>query len=280
MIKRMLKKFNSLSINPMLRVILYGKILKFVKMVYMHLGGSVHSGPPVSGIYPVHLPLQPDEKEGFKLYPLFYKETMSMSLESHVSALTKGRSPHPPHKHEEEEILVLLAGEVDLILPDRISSKGETRLRLKANQLVYYPAGFSHTLCTVSEAPANYLMFKWKRNFMPFTPSVSFGLYDIMNSNGEYFSVNGFHPQLVFEGSTKYLQKLHCHTSTLTAGAGYKPHSDLYSVAIIVLEGEVETLGRRIKPYGVIFYGAGEPHGMHNPGRITARYIVFEFHRE
>jgi quercetin dioxygenase-like cupin family protein len=78
--------------------------------------------------------------------------------------------------------------------------------------------------------------------------------------------------------STANLEKLHGHTSTLTPGAGYDPHADPYDVAIIVLEGEVETLGKRVGPHGVIFYAAGEPHGIRNPGYTIARYIVFEFH--
>ena len=89
---------------------------------------------------------------------------------------------------------------------------------------------------------------------------------------------DGFCTRLVFEGSTAYLQRLQCHTSTLTPGAGYAPHIDAYSVAIIILEGEVETLGERVGPHSVIFYAAGELHGMHNPGSQIARYIVFEFH--
>ena len=61
-------------------------------------------------------------------------------------------------------------------------------------------------------------------------------------------------------------------------GAGYAAHEDSYDVAIIVLEGEVETLGKRAKPFDVIFYAEGEPHGMENPGDKVAKYIVFEFH--
>ena len=45
-----------------------------------------------------------------------------------------------------------------------------------------------------------------------------------------------------------------------------------------MLEGEIETLGERVRPHGVIHYTAGEPHGMHNPGEVPATYIVFEFH--
>ena len=49
-------------------------------------------------------------------------------------------------------------------------------------------------------------------------------------------------------------------------------------MAIIILEGEVETLGERVKPCSVIFHPAGESHGMRNPGGSPARYVVFEFH--
>ena len=55
------------------------------------------------------------------------------------------------------------------------------------------------------------------------------------------------------------------------------PHVDNYDVAIVVLEGEVETLGKRVGPYGAIFYAAGIPHSMSNPGQDAAKYIVFEF---
>ena len=49
-------------------------------------------------------------------------------------------------------------------------------------------------------------------------------------------------------------------------------------VVIVVLSGKVETLGRIVEPYGVIYYAAGEPHGMRNAGDGVARYLVFEFH--
>jgi hypothetical protein len=61
-------------------------------------------------------------------------------------------------------------------------------------------------------------------------------------------------------------------------GGGYAPHVDAYDVAILVLEGTVETLGQTCGPNTVIFYAAGESHGMRNVGPIPARYIVWEFH--
>ncbi len=84
--------------------------------------------------------------------------------------------------------------------------------------------------------------------------------------------------RVLFEGSTPNLRKLHCHLSTLSAGSGYDAHVDAHDVAIIVLEGEVESLGQRVTPHGVLFYPGGEPHDMHNPGTTDAKYVVFEFH--
>lgn len=62
-------------------------------------------------------------------------------------------------------------------------------------------------------------------------------------------------------------------------GAGYPPHADAYDVAILLLEGTVETLGKYVSSQAVIFYATSEPHGMKNIGNIPAFYLVFEFHR-
>jgi hypothetical protein len=83
---------------------------------------------------------------------------------------------------------------------------------------------------------------------------------------------------MLFEGSTQYLRKLHSHVTVLEPGGGYEPHVDAYDVAIVVLEGALETIGGHAAPHDVIFYRAGEAHGMRNVGDGAARYVVFELH--
>src|SRR5207253_7895586 len=87
-----------------------------------------------------------------------------------------------------------------------------------------------------------------------------------------------FATQIVLEGSTHYLNKLHVHLTELQPGSGYASHADAHDVAIVVLSGSVETMGRRFERHGVIYFPAGEVHDMKNPGSATARYLVFEFH--
>ena len=150
---------------------------------------------------------------------------------------------------------------------------------VKPLQALFYPAGFAHTIKTISAEPANYLMLKWQNKFRDDSSALSFGSFNISDDLTDPKIQDGFCPHLVFEGPTAYLKKLHCHVTTLAPQAGYAPHADPYDVVIVVLEGAVETLGQRAGPHSVIFYAAGEPHGMRNPNSMeTARYIVFEFH--
>ena len=232
-----------------------------------------------SRVYPLHLPLSPATENGWKPYPIFNGSTANLrSLSCHTSVLTQGSCPHPPHTHKEEELLLVLAGEVDLILPDVQTPNGDHRKRLRGCEFVYYPAHFPHTLQTVSANPANYLMFKWDTDAPETVLPLVFGHFDISDYLGNSGDQEGFQPRLVFEGPTGCLRKLHCHVSTLLPGAGYEPHVDAYDVAIIALEGEVETLGERVAPHNVVFYPAGVPHGMRNPAQAIAKYVVFEFH--
>ena len=215
-----------------------------------------------SRIHPLRLPLEPDEQTGWKPYGAFTGSTADLlSLSCHASVLLTGRSPHPPHTHPDEELLLLLAGEAELELPER----GPTQLG--PGEFVYYPTGFAHTLRTTSAEPATYLMLKWRGEPAPAEENLPFGRFETAGD-----------ARVLVDAPTRYLRKLQAHVTILQPGDGYEPHADSYDIAIVVLEGEVETIGGRAIPNDVIFYRAGEPHGMRNVGVGPARYVVFELH--
>jgi uncharacterized cupin superfamily protein len=231
-----------------------------------------------SRVYPIRLPLllKDEELRSFHIFKGITKNLLDISC--HASALLSGQSPHAPHAHKEEELLLLLSGNIDIILPDRISPEQNQCIHLKRGQFVYYPYRFFHTIRAMGELPANYLVFRWYTVLEKNDSDLSFSCFDMANPGEQSIPKDGFYSRRIFEGSTNCLQKVHCHISILLPGAGYEPHSDNYDVSILVLEGELETLGQRAKPYDVVFYVAGEPHGIYNRGTTTARYIVFEFH--
>jgi mannose-6-phosphate isomerase-like protein (cupin superfamily) len=233
-------------------------------------------------IDPLTLPLDPDESAGFKLYGQYRGSTSNVEfLSCHVSVLVKDHCPHPPHAHSEEEILMMLAGEADLILPQMPSADGTRELRLRPGQFVYYPAHFPHTLRAVGAQPANYLMFKWRgASRIGSRGRLAFGHFDTADFVARHEGFTGSNFAHVFDEPTTWLGRLNAHVTTLGPGAGYEPHVDEHDAAVVVLQGEVEALGRRVRPHGLILFVAGELHGLRNPAGQPAHYVVFEFHRQ
>lgn len=228
--------------------------------------------------YPVSIPLAMDPEKKWKPYFLFRGSTPGIQdFSCHLSVLVSGHCPHPPHTHKEEEILMMLSGGAELLLPQYQNPGREGNISLKPGEFVYYPSGFLHTLRTTSESPANYLMFKWfaykKERAGSELPFGKFRVADFF----EHENKNALNFRILFEGRSQRLSRLQAHASVLPPGAGYPPHADPYDVAIVILEGTVETMGKRYEAHSVIFYPAGKLHGMANPGQLPAKYIVFEF---
>jgi mannose-6-phosphate isomerase-like protein (cupin superfamily) len=228
-------------------------------------------------VYPLALPVAPNVGESWSNYGIFEGSTPGIRAWScHVTAQVKGSRPHSLHSHREEEILLLLAGELDVILPGDSAVDGERRVHIRPGQVVYYPSVFSHTVETTSEDPANYLVLEWFNRRRTCSPAIKrFGVFDLDFPEGV---TDGFVSRLVFGEPTRYLKRLQCHTTVATPGRGQEPHTDPYDVVLIFLGGELETLGGRVGAYDVALYAAGELHGMLNTGQETARLVALEFH--
>ncbi len=227
-------------------------------------------------IQSLELPLKRDEDRGWKPYPVFRGPTPNVAdLSCHVSVLDPGVTPHPPHDHLEEELLVVLDGEAELVL----DGEGAGRSRVaRAGTVAYYPVHQRHTIRGAGPRPVTYLMLKWRGHGSAAESHLETGVFEDDASAGIEVA-DGFRVRRIVEGPTRYLGKLHAHVTTLAPGAGYRPHVDAHDVAILVLAGVVETLGTRVGRHGVVFCAGGEPHGMRNVGDGPARYLVFEFHK-
>ena len=79
----------------------------------------------------------------------------------HVSMLAKGHTPHPPHTHQEEEVLVVLSGCLSIHLVDGTDSSDRFE-RLEAGGVLYYALDRLHTITGESDEPAQYVILKWR----------------------------------------------------------------------------------------------------------------------
>ncbi len=224
------------------------------------------------------LPLEEELGGGWKPYQLFGGVTPILShMNCHTSVLSSGHCPHPPHAHHEEELLIILDGEAELIIADSNSWDGARVERVAKGAFAYYPAFQHHTIRNSSGQPLTYLMFKWHgQGARSSANAIGCGIFRYPDDVAG--DVSGWLVETVMEGPTGWLSQLHCRKSWLEVGAGYEPHVDAYDVAIIMLSGRIETLGRTVERHGVIYYAAGERHGIRSVGTEPARYLVFEFH--
>jgi quercetin dioxygenase-like cupin family protein len=238
------------------------------------------AGPAVSGrpgtpalttrVHTLPLPLEQDPEVGWKPHPFFRGGTPNLeTLGCHASVLDPGREPHPLHHHEEEEVLIVLDGEATVMLEGSLHTAAR-------GTFAYYAAGSSHTIRNDTDKPVTYVMFKWNTDAQQRTGLLEQQVVPLGASDEA--ATSGFSTTTALEGETRCLRRLQSHLTTLQPGAGYDPHVDAHDVAIVVLEGTVETLGEQVGPDSVVFYAAGESHGMRNVGDVPAIYLVFELH--
>lgn len=231
-----------------------------------------------SSIRKLGLPLAEASEGGWRRYPLFRGSTAALdSMSCHAAVLSPGYSPHPPHAHADEELLMVLSGEADLLMADAPSYDGARPIRAKAGDFAYYPPGHHHTIRNPGSSPVTYMMFRWRARGSPRPTRLEATLFRAPPAP-QARPGRGFVTRPVLSAPTMWLRKLTCHMSRLEPGAGYAPHADPYDVAILVHSGRVRTLSREVGPGGLVYCSAGEIHGMRNIGDEPAHYIVFEFH--
>ena len=78
-------------------------------------------------------------------------------FESHITTLNPGESPHPPHKHLEEEMMVIKEGTVEAVL------NGQTN-HVEAGGIIFCGSNEMHGLRNIGTNRATYFVFKWVPN--------------------------------------------------------------------------------------------------------------------
>ncbi len=116
-----------------------------------------------SAVHSLPLPLNENSEKGWRSHHVLRGCSPALELMGcHASILSAGRSPHLPHAHAEEELIIMLDGEADLIISDGPHVEGARVEKIRPGSFVYYPPFQHHTLRNSGTAPITHLMFKWR----------------------------------------------------------------------------------------------------------------------
>lgn len=75
-------------------------------------------------------------------------------LEIHITTLNPGETPHAPHQHPDEELLIVKEGTVESL------NNGELK-RLGPGSVIFQAANQLHAIKNVGGVPATYHVIKW-----------------------------------------------------------------------------------------------------------------------
>jgi quercetin dioxygenase-like cupin family protein len=75
-------------------------------------------------------------------------------LEIHISTLAPGKSPHAPHQHEHEELLIVKEGTLETF------QSGTTR-RVGPGGIIFQASNELHNVTNVGSSPATYFVIGW-----------------------------------------------------------------------------------------------------------------------
>ena len=76
-------------------------------------------------------------------------------LEIHITTLMPGETPHPPHQHPAEELLIVKEGTVESLVNGQLK-------RVGPGSIVFQASNQMHSLRNVGDTPATYHVIQWK----------------------------------------------------------------------------------------------------------------------
>jgi hypothetical protein len=199
-------------------------------------------------------------------------------LTIHTSTLQPNILPHVINSHIEEEIIMIVRGDVEIITSESPESQANKPMILSPGSIVYHSTGQYHTLRCVGPEAAQYLIFKWQRvNKNPLRNPGTF-LYDGNVRESDFTAISDGFKIFQEDGLSNFTNgALRLHFSRLEPGAGNKMHRDNYDIIAVLFEGDLESYNLPVKAPAFLFFAAGTPHRFLNPGTQTAAYVVFEF---
>lgn len=81
-------------------------------------------------------------------------------FESHITTINPGEAPHAPHKHPEEELMILKEGVVEVV------QEGRTN-RVEAGGIIFCASNEMHGLRNVGSTRATYYVLKFYPHDLP-----------------------------------------------------------------------------------------------------------------
>jgi len=202
-------------------------------------------------------------------------------FESHISTLRPGLESHPPHKHAQEEFIILKEGTLEVGINGRTTKVGP-------GSLFFFASNDLHNVHSVGSEAATYLVFNLATAATQNAPAEGAEAAAVKGTMGSsIFDWNQLavaktetgERRELFNSRTTTCGSLRCHVTTLNAkGIPHAPHRHPDEEIIVVKEGTIEATVNGVAttagPGSICFFASNDEHGLKNVGDGPATYYV------
>jgi quercetin dioxygenase-like cupin family protein len=207
-------------------------------------------------------------------------------FECHISTLNPGLASHPPHTHQQEELIILRDGTLDVQV-------NGVHTRVGPGSLFFFASNDPHNVQNAGDKPATYFVFNFATAVtatmknqppLPAAPGrMGSSIFDWTKLEAKATKTG--ERRDVTDHPTSTLANYECHITTLKAGA--EPHAAHHhpdEEIVLVKEGQLDVTikgqTQRVGPGSIVLITSGDEHGWKNVGDTSATYYVMRLKTE
>lgn len=222
--------------------------------------------------------LKPKKEDSRVRRQILEGSTTSLSnFEIHSSAIEPGKAPHPPHKHDnEEELIIVKEGKIKMTV-------GTLSKILGPGSIAFAMPGDEHGIENAGNTIATYYILKYKGRLPNHERGKQAGGSFLLDWNDLKTNNTGKgYRRDFFNRATSQLAQFEMHTTALNADSvSHAPHTHVQEEIILILRGNVTMHidGKLFpaSPGDLVFLPSRIPHALLNTGKEQCEYFAFQW---
>jgi (S)-ureidoglycine aminohydrolase len=198
-------------------------------------------------------------------------------MEIHATTLPPHQVPHPAHKHDDEELLIIKEGKLTVTIAGKTKTLG-------AGSIALFMPGDEHGFANKEDSSATYYV-------MRYTAREPVNKERGQQAGGSFWidwNEIAFQPhdkggiRRMFDRSTAMTKRFEMHVTTLNSGLwSHPPHTHRAAEILLMMDGSAqERINGQLHPAttgDLIFLESNVPHAIQNTGKKTCTYFAFQF---
>ena len=198
-------------------------------------------------------------------------------IKIHATSLPPRQAPHPAHKHDDEELIIIKEGQLTVTIAGKTKTLG-------AGSIALMMPGDEHGFENKGDSPATYYVMRYESK----EPSnVERG----QKAGGSFWidwNDVAFQPhdkggiRRMFDRATAMTKRFEMHVTTLNEGLwSHPPHTHRAAEILLMIDNTAqESIDGKLHPAAVgdlVFLESNVPHAIQNTSTKSCTYFAFQF---